>query len=80
MAKKSHKTDKSQRRRILFLMGFLGVFCFMTVFARLVWMQVFRYDFYLEKAAVFAFAFKNMDKLGENKRKESRSPGEINVF
>ena len=50
MAKKSFKTDKSQRCRILFLMAVLGVLCFVGVFIRLVWMQVFRYDFYLEKA------------------------------
>ena len=50
MAKKSFKTDKSQRGRILFLMAVLGVLCFLGIFVRLVWMQVFRYDFYLEKA------------------------------
>ena len=50
MAKKSFKTDKSQRGRILFLMAVLGVLCFVGIFVRLVWMQVFRYDFYLEKA------------------------------
>ena len=50
MAKKSRKTDKTLRRRILVLMAVLGVLCFVGVFVRLVWMQIVRYDFYLEKA------------------------------
>lgn len=50
MAKKSTKTDKSQRRRIMVLMAIFGVICFLGVFVRLVWLQIVRYDFYLEKA------------------------------
>ncbi len=50
MAKKSIKTDKSQRRRIMFLMSIFGVVCFLSVFVRLIWLQVIDYDFYLEKA------------------------------
>lgn len=50
MAKKSLKTDRSQRRRILFLMGVFGVICFLAVFVRLIWLQIIDYDFYQEKA------------------------------
>ena len=50
MAKKSVKTDKTQRRRIMVLMALLGVICFLGVFVRLIWLQIVKYDFYLEKA------------------------------
>ncbi len=50
MAKKSLKTDKSQRCRIMFFMSIFGVFCFLAVFVRLIWLQIIDYDFYLEKA------------------------------